>query len=157
MPSSAYIAIDAGYLPHLVYALATTIHQGNQPLTDHQMMARGVSDTSPATCLIICTYPVRRCRKNGGHYSTLTHCIMECLAGPYNGKTTLNCDMSCKYSTPFSTANHFFGTNHLELMSDVLCRKYDNPCGVQPSSKGEQNTKYNICRICTRHVMGCFV
>ena len=23
-------------------------------------------------------------------YSILTHCIMECLAGPYNGRTTLN-------------------------------------------------------------------
>ena len=22
----------------------------------------------------------------------LTYCIMECLAGPYNGKTTLNCE-----------------------------------------------------------------
>ena len=32
------------------------------------------------------------CRKNHEHYSILTCCMMECLrAGPYNGKTTLNC------------------------------------------------------------------
>ena len=31
--------------------------------------------------------------KNREHYSILTHCMMEWLrAGPYNGKTTLNCE-----------------------------------------------------------------
>ena len=32
------------------------------------------------------------CRKNREHYSILTHCIMEYLAGQYNGKTTLICE-----------------------------------------------------------------
>ena len=45
---------------------------------------------------VFCTCPVRHYhnrRINRGHHSTLTHIcviIMECLAGPYNGKTTLN-------------------------------------------------------------------
>ena len=58
-----------------------------------------------------CTCPVRHhcccsmVSKNREHYSILTHCMMEWLrAGPYNGKTTLNCEYeSCKIvACPFN-------------------------------------------------------
>ena len=55
------------------------------------LSAPGTIYTSPPTCFS--TRPVGHyCRKNREHYSILTHCIMEYLAGQYNGKTTLICE-----------------------------------------------------------------
>ena len=104
-------SIDTRYLPQrTVYTtLATNTHQANQPLT-----APGVMYTSPPTCF--CTCPVRHCQKNREHYSTLTYCVMECLAGPYNGKTNAK----------------------LRVHLSIVCPLTTRPCGAQPSSNPEQ-------------------
>ena len=127
LPSLVYRLIDTGHLPHLCIPLQ---RQSGKPTTDHQMTAPGVSDTLPATCFRICTCPVRHCRRNRGRYSVLAYSIMQCLAGPYNGKTTLSCDcMSCKHCMP---------VNHMTMQCTT-------------TQKAEQYHSGVICRIYTRH------
>ena len=68
------------------------------------MTARGVIDTSPITCF--CTCPARHSRKNREQYSTPGYFIMECLARPYNDKTTLNYKYECMLIKHFVPVNH---------------------------------------------------
>ena len=75
------------FFPHVFRGLVLIGRE--QPHYCRCLSAPGAVYTSPATCYS--TRPVGHYhRKNREYYSILTHCIMECLAGPYNGKTTVN-------------------------------------------------------------------
>ena len=62
-----------------------------QPNYCRRLSEPGSIYTSPATCFGKLDVG-HCCLKNREHYSILTHGIMECLASPYNSKTTLNCE-----------------------------------------------------------------
>ena len=88
--------------------------------------------TSPATCFS--ARPVGHfCRKNREYYSILTHWIMECLAWPYNGKTTLNCQYMWVYCIP---------VNHTTMQCATKQQTKNTPCRI-----------YEGCDVC----MSCYV